>query len=90
MVPPSDTSRYLRVDERIYIADRLREKASVRAMAAELGCSPSTVSRERSAATALVPRGDQDGDPDGLAGQGPPRPCRGRYALGDDPAGWLL
>ncbi|MGW6156533.1 IS30 family transposase [Streptomyces sp. NPDC055144] len=46
MVPPSDASRYLRVDERIYIADRLREKASVRAMAAELGRSPSTVSRE--------------------------------------------
>ncbi len=46
VVPPSDTSRYLREDERIHIADRLREKATVRAIAAELGRSPSTVSRE--------------------------------------------
>ncbi|MFI7098667.1 IS30 family transposase [Streptomyces sp. NPDC050161] len=46
VVPPSGTSRCLRVDERIYIADRLREKASVRAIAAGLGRSPSTVSRE--------------------------------------------
>ncbi|WP_405843064.1 helix-turn-helix domain-containing protein [Streptomyces platensis] len=42
---PSST-RYLREDERIHIADRLREKASVRAIAAELGRSPSTISRE--------------------------------------------
>ncbi|UQX02959.1 IS30 family transposase [Streptomyces sp. RerS4] len=46
VVPPSGASRYLREDERIYIADRLREKASIRAIAAELGRSPSTVSRE--------------------------------------------
>ncbi|MBM4792524.1 IS30 family transposase [Streptomyces sioyaensis] len=46
VVPPSGQSRYLRTDERIYIADRLREKASVRQIAAELGRSPSTVSRE--------------------------------------------
>ncbi|MGW2588613.1 IS30 family transposase [Streptomyces virginiae] len=39
-------SRYLREEERIHIADRLREKASVRQIAAELGRSPSTVSRE--------------------------------------------
>ncbi|MDT9693625.1 IS30 family transposase [Streptomyces sp. P9(2023)] len=39
-------SRYLGEDERIHIADRLREKATVRAIAAELGRSPSTVSRE--------------------------------------------
>ncbi|MFI9789161.1 IS30 family transposase [Kitasatospora sp. NPDC051984] len=39
-------SRYLREDERIHIADRLREKAGVRTIAAELGRSPSTVSRE--------------------------------------------
>ncbi|GAA2462432.1 IS30 family transposase [Streptomyces mauvecolor] len=44
--PPSGTSRYLREDERIHIADRLREKATVRAIAAEPGRSPSTVSRE--------------------------------------------
>ncbi|WBP88560.1 IS30 family transposase [Kitasatospora cathayae] len=43
---PPGPSRYLREDERIHIADRLREKATVRAIAAELGRSPSTVSRE--------------------------------------------
>jgi transposase, IS30 family len=46
VVPPSDTSRYLREDERIYIADRLREEATIRAIAGELGRSPSTISRE--------------------------------------------
>ncbi|MFJ8249097.1 IS30 family transposase, partial [Streptomyces sp. NPDC094466] len=44
--PPSVPSRYLREADRIHIADRLREKATVRAIAAELGRSPSTVSRE--------------------------------------------
>ncbi|MFI0259905.1 IS30 family transposase [Streptomyces sp. NPDC017056] len=43
---PATPSRYLREDERIHIADRLREKASIRAIAAELGRSPSTISRE--------------------------------------------
>ncbi|MFH9424649.1 IS30 family transposase [Streptomyces sp. NPDC017529] len=46
VVPPSGPSRFLREDERMHIADRLREKATVRAIAAELGRSPSTVSRE--------------------------------------------
>jgi IS30 family transposase len=46
VAPPSGASRYLREDDRIYIADRLRERASVRAVAAELGRSPSTVSRK--------------------------------------------
>ncbi|XMA37442.1 IS30 family transposase [Streptomyces albogriseolus] len=44
--PPSAPSRYLCEADRIHIADRLREKATVRAIAAELGRSPSTVSRE--------------------------------------------
>ncbi|WP_176740687.1 MULTISPECIES: IS30 family transposase [unclassified Streptomyces] len=44
--PASRTSRYLREEERVHIADRLREKASIRQIAAELGRSPSTVSRE--------------------------------------------
>ena len=39
-------SRYLDLLERIHIADRRREGASVRTIAAELGRSPSTVSRE--------------------------------------------
>ncbi|GHH77116.1 IS30 family transposase [Streptomyces sulfonofaciens] len=43
---PSLRRRGLREDERIHIADRLREKASVRTIAAELGRSPSTISRE--------------------------------------------
>ncbi|MFF3734224.1 IS30 family transposase [Streptomyces sp. NPDC002476] len=43
---PAGPSRYLREADRIHIADRLREKATVRAIAAELGRSPSTVSRE--------------------------------------------
>ncbi|MER6386838.1 IS30 family transposase [Streptomyces sp. NPDC001127] len=46
VVPPCGPSRYLREDDRIHIADRLREKATVRAIAAELGRSPSTISRE--------------------------------------------
>ncbi|MCA1218656.1 IS30 family transposase [Streptomyces sp. 8L] len=40
------SGRYLSERERIHIADRLREKASIRTIAAELGRSPSTVSRE--------------------------------------------
>ncbi|PNE30976.1 integrase [Streptomyces eurocidicus] len=38
--------RYLRESERIHIADRLRERASIRTIAGELGRSPSTISRE--------------------------------------------
>ncbi|MGW4889571.1 helix-turn-helix domain-containing protein, partial [Streptomyces murinus] len=44
--PPARSSRYLQEHDRIHIADRLREKASVRQIAAELGRSPSTISRE--------------------------------------------
>ncbi|MFD6936330.1 IS30 family transposase [Streptomyces goshikiensis] len=44
--PSAGPSRYLRESERIHIADRLRERASIRTIAAELGRSPSTVSRE--------------------------------------------
>ncbi|MGW4426590.1 IS30 family transposase [Streptosporangium sp. NPDC004631] len=44
--PPGGSSRYLRESDRIHIADRLREKASIRQIAAELGRSPSTISRE--------------------------------------------
>jgi transposase, IS30 family len=38
-------SGYLGEDERMHIADRLREKATIRTIAAELGRSPSTISR---------------------------------------------
>ncbi|MFC9916811.1 IS30 family transposase [Streptomyces sp. NPDC127197] len=43
---PTDPSRYLREADRVHIADRLQEKATIRAIAAELGRSPSTISRE--------------------------------------------
>ncbi|GGU61250.1 hypothetical protein GCM10010178_61890 [Lentzea flava] len=43
---PSASSRYLCEDDRIHIADRLREKATIRQIATELGRSPSTISRE--------------------------------------------
>ncbi|MFV2172361.1 IS30 family transposase [Actinomadura sp. LOL_016] len=43
---PCDSVRYLREADRIHIADRLREGASLRSIAAELGRSPSTISRE--------------------------------------------
>jgi len=45
-VAPEISSRYLRENDRIHIADRLREKATLRQIAAELGRSPSTISRE--------------------------------------------
>jgi IS30 family transposase len=46
VAPPCGRSRYLGEDDRILIADRLRDKVTIRAIAAELGRSPSTVSRE--------------------------------------------
>lgn len=41
-----DSARYLSEDERIFIADRLLARASLRSIARELGRSPSTISRE--------------------------------------------
>ncbi|MGY5124353.1 IS30 family transposase [Streptomyces nigrescens] len=46
VVPTSGPSRYLREADRLHIADRLREKVTIRQIAAELGRSPSTISRE--------------------------------------------
>ncbi|MEU1661814.1 helix-turn-helix domain-containing protein [Streptomyces griseofuscus] len=54
---PSAPSRYLQEHDRIHIADRLREKASVRQIAAELGRSPSTISREIRRNRRPMPRG---------------------------------
>src|ERR1700733_10179916 len=42
-LPAPGPSRYLTEDERIYIADRLREDAGIREIAAGLGRAPSTV-----------------------------------------------
>jgi IS30 family transposase len=39
-------SRFLTEDERVHIADRRRDRAGIRQIAAELGRAPSTVSRE--------------------------------------------
>lgn len=44
--PHRQNNRYLGIRDRLHIADRLLEKASVRAIAAELGRAPSTISRE--------------------------------------------
>ncbi|WP_159007495.1 helix-turn-helix domain-containing protein, partial [Streptomyces sp. NRRL S-813] len=57
VAPLSVSSRYLREGERVYIADRLREKASIRAIATELGRSPSTISREVRRNRTVDPRG---------------------------------
>ncbi len=46
VLPARGPSRFLTEDERVHIADRLRENAAVRVIAAELGRSPSTISRE--------------------------------------------
>lgn len=43
---PDTPSRYLREDDRIHIADRRREGASIRTIAREISRSPSTISRE--------------------------------------------
>src|SRR3954454_21023776 len=46
VVPPVGPSRFLIEADRIHIADRLREMTPIRVIAAELGRSPSTISRE--------------------------------------------
>lgn len=46
VVPLAGPSRYLVASDRVHIADRLRENATVRTIAFELGRSPSTISRE--------------------------------------------
>ncbi|MDI3409523.1 IS30 family transposase [Streptomyces cavernicola] len=51
------SSRYLCEADRIHIADRLREKATIRRIAAELGRSPSTVSREVRRNRTVLPDG---------------------------------
>ena len=54
---PASSGRYLRGDARIHIAERLREKATIRSIAAELSRSPSTVSREIRRNRTMDPRG---------------------------------
>ncbi|MFJ3722691.1 IS30 family transposase [Streptomyces sp. NPDC090045] len=54
---PPAPSRYLNETDRIHIADRLREKATIRRIAAELGRSPSTISREVRRNRTVLPNG---------------------------------
>ncbi|WP_374213134.1 IS30 family transposase [Crossiella sp. SN42] len=44
--PAAPATRYLNEDERLYIADRYRERATIRTIAAELRRAASTISRE--------------------------------------------
>ncbi|PZT72872.1 MULTISPECIES: IS30 family transposase [unclassified Streptomyces] len=55
--PSCGPSRFLQERDRIHIADRLREQASIRQIAAELGRSPSTISREIRRNRRTMPKG---------------------------------
>lgn len=55
--PSGASSRFLSETERIHITDRAREKATVRAIAAELGRSSSTISREIRRNRTVLPNG---------------------------------
>jgi IS30 family transposase len=80
---PSGPSRYLCETDRIHIADRLREKASIRAIATELGRSPSTVSREIRRNGTIDPRGRRHYRPHAAQSRAEarrPRPKPGKIA----------
>lgn len=92
VVPSSGPSRYLCEDDRIYIADRLREKATVRAIAAELGRSPSPVSREIRRNCTVVPRGTRHNRPHAAqtrANARRPRPKPGKISQNPEPRDFL-
>ncbi|MDQ1010598.1 IS30 family transposase [Streptomyces sp. V4I23] len=83
---PFVPSRYLGEAERIHIADRLREKASIRQIAAELGRSPSTISREIRRNRRAMPKGGWTYQPfhaHRRAGRRRPRPKVGK--IGQNP-----
>lgn len=77
---PLLSSRYLGEQDRIVIADRVREKWSIRAIARELGRSPSTISREihrnSHASSGYRPHAAQ-----ARADSRRPRPKDGKFAL---------
>ncbi|WP_435191377.1 IS30 family transposase [Streptomyces sp. bgisy126] len=82
--PPSPPSRYLREADRIHIADRLREKASMRQIAEELGRSPSTISREVRRNRRAMPNGGWYYRPHTAQAQADarrPRPKTGKIGL---------
>ncbi|MER6913916.1 IS30 family transposase [Streptomyces sp. NPDC000594] len=54
---PQGAARFLGEDDRIHIADRIREGAAIRTIAAELGRSPSTISREIKRNRTMLPSG---------------------------------
>ncbi|OLZ58015.1 IS30 family transposase, partial [Streptomyces sp. IMTB 2501] len=86
VTPLDGPSRYLREADRIHIADRLREKATVRAIAAELGRRPSTISREIRRNRTVLPGGNWYYRPHAAqrrADQRKPRPKPGK--IGQSP-----
>ncbi|MFD7781444.1 helix-turn-helix domain-containing protein [Streptomyces sp. NPDC059753] len=90
-LPTQGPSRYLRQDDRLFIADRLQERASVRRIAAELGRSPSTISWEIRRNSATDSRGNRHYRPHtARPGQGrraPPTPQAGEDRLQHGPHG---
>lgn len=79
--PAAEPSRYLSPEDRIHIADRLGEKATIRQIAVELGRSPSTVSREIRRNRTVDPRGQGHYRPfaaHARADARRPRPKRGK------------
>ncbi|MER7691281.1 IS30 family transposase [Streptomyces sp. NPDC097610] len=87
VVPPSGASRYLCEIDRIYIADRLREKATIRAIAVELGRSPSTISREIRRNWTIGTRGQRNYRPHAAQARADarrPRPKPGKIAQNAD------
>lgn len=82
-VAPSGPSRHLREADRIHIADRLREKTTIRQIAAELGRSPSTTSREIRRNGTVDPRGARHYRPHSAQARADsrrPRPKPGKIA----------
>jgi IS30 family transposase len=82
-VAPSGPSRYLREADRIHIADRLREKTTIRQIAAELGRSPSMISREIRRNGTVDPRGARHYRPHSAQARADsrrPRPKPGKVA----------
>ncbi|WP_329261070.1 IS30 family transposase [Actinoallomurus sp. NBC_01490] len=86
-------SRYLREEERVHIADRLGEGVSLRLIAAELGRSPSTISREVRRNRHLASGQYRPHAAQARADARRPRPRPGRLATNDElrgvVQGWL-
>ncbi|MFC9223976.1 IS30 family transposase [Streptomyces hygroscopicus] len=89
---PQGPSRYLCEADRIHIADRLREKATIRAIAAELGRSPSTISREIRRNRTVLPDGRWHYRPHAAqrrADKRRPRPKDGKIGQNTEPRDFI-